>query len=678
MLMSIFRRIMLGGGIDIDTLPDTQKLYYQATSKVTPKKDSLGVAVIANKWDATTGEGVIVCNHDIDTISDRAFNNSEALTSITIPNNITSIGEQAFYNCDNLKEFKGKFATEDGRSLVMGNKIIAYAYASDTTYTIPDSVTEIGNYTFDGCTNLTSITIPNSVTVFGHYAFRDCTGELIVNCNIPSTTDSSDGAFYRSDFTKVTIGDSVTSIGYWAFFDCNSLESIVVAEGNPVYDSREGCNAIIETTTNTLIQGCKTTVISNSVTKIKEYAFDGCTSLESITIPESVIEIGSSAFGNCSGRLTINSKIVETDYTYNNCPSSNWLQNSKFTELILGDNIEKIGERAFSQCNTLTSVTIPNSITSIGNDAFLRCTSLTSVTIPDSVTTIGEAAFSRCDSLTSVTIPNSVTTIGTSAFYYCESMTSVIIGNSVTSIGSGAFSYCKSLTNLTIPDSVTTIEDRAFHECTSLINIIIPDSVTTIGYRAFFYCTSLTSITIPNSVTSIGEEAFSCCISLTSIIVSDGNSVYDSRENCNAIIKTATNELAIGCSSTIIPEGVTSIGEDAFRGCDSLTSVTIPDSVTSIGKYAFYECDGLVSITIPNSVTEIGVWAFAYCNSLRYCDFSTHEFVPKLGSAAFFSTSFKIIVPDALYDECIVAEEWNKYTDRIIKKSDWDAQQVSE
>ena len=352
--------------------------------------------------------------YSVTSIGDGAFAWCESLASIQIPNSVTSIGDWAFNCCDSL-----------------------------TSIEIPNSVTSIGDGAFARCESLTSIEIPNSVTSIGDDAFAYCYD--LTSIQIPnSVTSIGDGAFaYCYDLTSIQIHNSVTSIGYGAFSGCDDLTSIVVDAGNSKYDSRNDCNAIIETASNTLVAGCKNTIIPNSVTSIGDWAFEYCISLTSIEIPNSVASIGNYAFSECSS----------------------------LTSIQIPNSVTSIGNYAFSECSSLTSIQIPNSVTSIGGKAFYGCYSLTSIQIPNSVTSIEDSTFKYCSSLTSIEIPNSVTSIGDQAFYHCTSLTGIEIPNSVTSIGVCAFSGCSSLTGIQIPNSVTSIGNWAFEGCESLTKI---------------------------------------------------------------------------------------------------------------------------------------------------------------------------------------------------------------
>ena len=268
--------------------------------------------------------------------------------------------------------------------------------------------------------------------------------EITYNNVTCSVTSIGEKAFSGCDYlTSITIPSSVTSIRDEAFYRCTGLESIVVDAGNTKYDSRENCNAIIETETNSLILGCNNTVIPNSVTSIGNYAFYKCSGLTSITIPNSVTSIGDYAFSDCSG----------------------------LTSITIPNSVTRIGDYAFSDCAGLTSITIPNSVTSIGYEAFYGCSGLTSITIPNSVTSIGGRAFQSCTSLTSITIPNSVTSIEGYAFYKCSGLTSITIPNSVKSIGYYAFNSCTGLTSIIIPNSVTSIDNYALANCENLTDV---------------------------------------------------------------------------------------------------------------------------------------------------------------------------------------------------------------
>ena len=284
------------------------------------------------------------------------------------------------------------------------------------------------------------------------------------------------------------------------------------------------------------------------------------------------------------------------------------------TSINISNSVTTIGWAAFSDCDSLTSINIPNSVTTIGNGAFGDCKSLTSINIPNSVTTIGNGAFWGCESLTSINIPNSVTMIGNETFRYCKSLTSIDIPNSVTTIGNGVYWGCKSLTSITIPSSVVTIIDNPFcfwhgnlyNESKAFIyedNVLFNKNKTTL----IAYIAKETNYTIPNSVTTIGNQAFSGCNSLTSINISNSVTTigWAAFSDCDSL------------TSINIPNSVTTIGNGAFRDCKSLTSINIPNSVTTIGKDVFWGCKSLTSINIPNSVTTIGKAAFCRCESLN-------------------------------------------------------------
>ena len=569
---------------------------------VTPYNSNVfGANIVSNTYE--NGKGVIKFDDNITSIGEDAFYKCTSLASVTIGDSVTSIGEFAFSYCTSLT------------SITIGNSVTSignyafYGCTSLTSVTIPDSVTSIGNHAFSDCTSLASVTIPDSVTSIGEWAFYDCTSLTSVTIG-DSVTSIGEYAFLDcTSLTSVTIPDSVTSMGEGAFYDCTSLTSVTI--GDSVTEI--GDRAFQECTSLTSV------TIPDSVTLIRFQAFANCTSLTSVTIPDSVTSIGENAFYGCTSLKEV----------YYNGDLSAWCKiNFNGYEA----NPMYNGAKLYLNGVELTEATIPSNVTEI-KYTFAGCTSLTSVTIGDSVTSIGWAAFFNCTSLTSVTIPDSVTEIESTAFYGCTSLTSVTIPDSVTEIGSSAFYGCTSLTSVTIPDSVTLIRFQAFANCTSLTSVAIPDSVTEIGSSAFYGCTSLTSVTIGNSVTSIGFDAFYGCTSLISIT---------------------------------IPNSVTKIGGSAFRNCTLLTSVAIPDSVTEIGKYAFRGCTSLTSITIPDSVTEIGDYAFSGCTSLKeaYCKPTTP---PSVGDGMLYNNASgrKIYVPRASVDAYKAAQYWSAYKSDI-------------
>ena len=485
------------------------------------------------------------------------------------------------------------------------------SYSELTVVVIPSTlydyyVTSVGDSAFFGCTGLTSITIPNRVTSIGYQAFEDCTG-----------------------LTSVTIGNSVTSIGYETFKGCTGLTSITIPNSvTSIGDwAFSGCTGLTSVT------------IGNSVTSIGEEAFFDCTGLTSITIPNSVTSIGDRAFGN-----------VPNIVYYGTATGSPWGARS-INGYVDGYLVyEDATQTKLLACFTTATgeITIPNSVTSIEYGAFSGCTGLKKVNYTGDVK--GWVSISMKSNpiyysknlylndvlLTDLVLPEGITTMS-DAFAYDTCLTSVTIPNSVTEIGWSAFEDCTGLTSITIPNSVTSIGEAAFSGCTGLTSVTIGNSVTSIREEAFRGCTGLTSITIPNSVTSIGEFAFKDCTGLTSIVVENGNKVYDSRSNCNAIIETATNTLIQGCKTTIIPNSVTRIGSGAFSGCTGLTSITIPNSVTSIGSSgAFSGCTGLTFVLIGNN-SELSMddaTFFGYANLTQvtcYANVPPHIYIGQPG-----------------------------------------------
>ena len=566
-----------------------------------------------------------IIGNGVTRIGDKAFRDCYSLTSIIIPNSVTSIGYRAFYYCSRLESvtigdsvtsigifafegcssligFYGKLASADNRCLIIDGVLNSFARFGLTEYSIPNSVTSIGDYALYYCSGLISITIPDSVTSIGKSSFENC--KSLINITIPdSVTSIGDSAFNCcEDLKSVTIDNSVTSIGDYAFERCSSLTNVTI--GNSVTSIGNGtfsnCTSLINIT------------IPNSVTSIGISTFEKCCSLTSLTIGSSVISIGCSAFNGCTGELIINSKsIVEDDYDYDSHPTYSgrgWLCDNKFTKLTIGEDITKIGDYVFFECNSLKSVIIGNRVTSIGNRSFYNCRDLTSVTIPDSVTSIDTFAFAYCSGLTSITIPDSITSIGPSAFKYCLNLNSVNI--------SDLSAWCK----INFGYNGNPLDNGAdlYLNGDLVDELTIPSDITEIKSYAFYECNSLTSVTIPDSIVSIGEGAFYNCRNLMAFY-----GKFASEDNRCLIVNGVLHYFAKACSVTeyTIPNGVTSIGDKAFYYCTSLASITIPDSVTSIGKGSFCDCDGLNSVyckaIIPPTLGDSNVFRYSSGQFLR-------------------------------------------------------------
>ena len=627
-----------------------------------------------------------------------AFLNNTAITSVVLPDGITSIGENAFNGCESLTSVT--FGKNSQLSSI-GPGAFNYCYSLESI-TIPESVTNIGSDAFiycyglrsvtfgensqltsigDGafnwCESLESITIPASVTSIGEWAFVECY-RLVEVWNLSKlniTAGSEDNGYvgyyakrvetepsesyvytdengyviyydgkvkalinYTGNETKLTIPDDITELNCFALSDCYNITSVTFGE-------------------------------NSQLTSIGDGAFNWCESLESITIPDSVTSIGDGAFCCCA----------------------------KLTSITIPDGVKSIGNYAFEECTALESITIPGSVLSIGYSAFEGCTALKSITIPDSVLNIGDSAFEGCTALESITIPDSVLSIGYSAFEECTALKSITIPGSVLSIGQRTFAGCSGLESAIIADGVTSIGDDTFLNCTNLVNVSLPDSLTSIGSDTFYGCTNLqtyddgtasylgnsenhylvlvsviskeiTSFTIDDKTKFIWSSAFSECRVLESIentqnILCIGSYAF---EHCNNLktftipygvttIEDGTFFCCTNMQTITIPETVTSIGQSAFEGCNNLKSISIPNSVTSIGNKAFYECKKLENIIIPDGVTFIRFDTFNGCESLEWV--SLPESVYYINQFAFKNCSSlkSIIIPSAVTDIAFAA-----------------------
>ena len=482
--------------------------------------------------------------------------------------------------------------------------------------TIPNSVIIIGESVFNGCTSLENLTIPfvgHSSTstgfqgVFGYiFGYTTETAKSNYNSSSSSFTTLTTGSVANAvcSWTDTTYSYSVKTGGsllfpkyttyyglrsYWYYIP-SSLKNVTVTGGN------------INTAAFCRVQNIKVTL--NGVATIGTYAFYNGTPT-SITMSESVTKIEENAFSGCSGLTKVNISDLDAWFkiSFSGSSTSNplyyahhlYLNNTELTEITIPSSITKVNANVLAGASAITSVTIPNSVTSIGSSAFYNCSNLTSITIPSSVISIESSTFYGCSGLTLINIPNSVTSIGSSAFYNCSSLASITIPESVTSIGSHAFYNCSGLTSLTIPNSATSISigNYAFSGCSGLISITIPDSVTSIGSSAFSGCNALATLTIPFVGGSSTSNNFLGYIF----------GAWSYSNNSNTVP---------GSLKTVVVTGGTSIASNAFSGCSGLTSITIPNSVTSIGINAFQNCTAMRRIYIPSSVTTISASSYSY------------------------------------------------------------------
>ncbi|MGN0529233.1 MAG: leucine-rich repeat protein [Eubacterium sp.] len=537
-------------------------------------------------------------------------------------------GENVRYSFDNTNRILSIYGTgdmydyESTESPFYGETTIRYVI-------IRSGVTSIGDYAFESCGGLRCIIVSDSITDIGSYAFYCCS--LLASFAV----DNAPSGFGCEEDATINIGSNIKTIGNDAFYYCISVKKLVLNNG--VTDVGEcafcWCKGLTDVT------------FSENMDTISDYMFQYCSSLTNVNIPNTIKEIGEGAFIDCTSLVAVTLPDNLTEI------SSGLFQGcSSLANITIPFGVSKISNYAFYDCSALTEITLPRSVISIDGSSFRSCTNLKTVNLPDSINSIGAYAFYECNNITDVYYGSTKQDwnyisicpyndcLTSAEIHYIDTATAddfaysvidngirileytgdkskvtvpdTIEGKPVTEIGKSAFENLSSLTDVVIPETVTIIDDCAFYGCKKLVNINLPSGLTKIGNQAFFFCIGLNSITIPKSVVSIGEDrsvadngslsdavftAFYACYGLTEIIVEDGNPVYDSRDNCNAIIDTANNDLMVGCINTAIPNDVTSIWYGAFAGVP-FKNINIPKSILRIRAYSFQMCNQLTNI----------------------------------------------------------------------------------
>ena len=587
---------------------------------------------------------------------------------------ITTIGEKAFYGKNNIV---GVFIPKYIQTI--GTNAFNYCYSLAEVEFAHDSQLKTIEQSFGHCTSLKEIKIPSTVSNIWGYTFADCTSleTVIFPKKVKELQDRtfSGCKSLKNVYYEGTLEDWL-SIKYSGYLNGD--------DGNPLCN---GANLYID---NKLVTDV---VVPDTIDTIETYAFEGCTSITSITIPTSVVKL------NLNFSLSPNLKDLYYQgniedwckVSHSSLSKVNLYFNGELvTDIVIPSSVTELKPNIFGGCTSLKSIVIPDSITIISDDAFWGCKSLTNVSIPNSVTTIGKNAFAECVSLANISLPKGLSNIGDYAFKGCTSLKSITIPEGITSIGKSAFIGNTSLTNAVIPDSVTIIDESAFEGCVLLTNVRIPTSIETIGTNAFKDCasilynqfdnalylgnennpyvilikakdTSITSCQIHNDTITIEAEAFKDCTNLSNITI--GNSVKtigaSSFMNCTSLnnviipdcVISINNSAFKGCtnlSNLTIGNSVKTIGISAFNNCTSLNNIVIPNSVTTIDQSAFCDCKSLTSITIPNSVTSLGNSVFYNCINLTNIELP--DSINKIGTSAFYGcTSLKTIaLPNGL------------------------------
>lgn len=717
-------------------------------TKVTFEAGSTLEAIAASAFLDCEKLNEIVLPSNLELIGNSAFKNT-ALTTFTVPSTVTTVGSSVFEGCLALTSVTFEDPEGSPSSLKTLGKSMFKDCSNLATVKLPESLTSLGTYTFqnsgitsieipanvdkltaygsasyifDGCRKLETVTFAeyadgeSYLTEIGQYTFQGCTA--LKTIDLPSSlTGIGQGAFLGSGLTTIKIPASVEKCGNNVFQDCKDLASVE-------FEKDKDGETLIGYITIGMFQNCVSLTsftVPDSVTYINDKAFEntgiteffigknvetlgknginpfgGCMSLTKITVDEenetfAVTDQGALIQGSTlicypAGLSGTEGKLKLSDLTcgeekvaIKTLYSKAFYGCDKLTEIILPETLTTINDRAFENCTNLTSIAIPDSVTTIGDEegfVFAGCTSLTEITFGENseLKTINKAVFSNILSVETLVIPASVTKIGANAFENSGFIEVTILGK-LTSVSSYMFQNCRALETVTWAEGTTTTGQYTFRGCTSLTTVTLPSTLTEIGNYAFDYfeddndeifgCTSLKQITIPEKVTKIGNYAFRGS-GLTSVIIpasvtSIGSSAFaectaltslefeDTEEKPSKLTKTGSSNFknCTALKTVKLPKSLTELGTSTFNGCTALESIIIPDSVKKLGNSVFEACTSLVNVTLPESLTEIGSSAFEGCTALA--SLTIPEGVTKIGQYAFSGAALtEFTIPDSV------------------------------
>ena len=672
-----------------------------------------GLEIVKNTYSGQ--QGILEFNKELTEIPNSLFYESYTLQSVQIPDTVTSIGQYAFCYCENLEKINtpnnlvsiGYSAFEGCVNLVefkfpkslrcLYSKSFSGSGLREVTLDLDNNLEFIphdyfGDFYFSGCNNLVKVTLRGHFTGLKYYFISECnylkkvdfskaTIDLIPSCSIYECPSLSEillpeegntcinrSAIYNTGIESITITKAFSSIEAGALYCNTRLKNISVVPENTKFDSRNSCNAIIETETNTLLCGCDNTIIPQGITALGSNCFSYVNFPSgTIQIPDSVRFIYSSVFTH-----------------------------SNIREITIPEGITELGFSAFSNCANLSSVNLPDSLTYIGNNCFGMCPALNYIEIPKNLTSVGSNIFSHDYIKTVVFFTRNALSLGIYNFtaihapygsregdyvfsyldnqarlvYYFGSETSLILpddylGNNY-SITSNAFSKNKTtITSIKLGEKITEIESNAFKDYTNLINVTFNDSISTIGDRAFSGCSNLTGkIDIP-TVTTIGGYAFENtgitgisfgpnistlsytqlynCQNLTEIIIDPYNTKYEDKGN-NIIFEKSTKSIIKGCKNSLIPEDTVTISLYAFSGCTGISKLNIPNSVVTIELYAFSGCSYIPEITVGTGLTNIRDDAFSNCSTDLLKNYSSLIFTKGSDSYGKIARNAKVVI----------------------------------